>query len=55
MSSNNKSASENKARKKKNKPNNKKVQNLSNVLKPDNMELTEWQKALRRQVADADG
>lgn len=51
MSSNNKSASENKARKKKNKPNNKKVQNLSNVLKPDNMELTEWQKALRRQVA----
>lgn len=51
MSSNNKSASENRARKKKNKPNNKKVQNLSNVLKPDNMELTEWQKALRRQVA----
>ena len=51
MSSNNKSASENKARNKKNKPNNKKVQNLSNVLKPDNMELTEWQKALRRQVA----
>ena len=51
MSSNNKSASENKARKKKNKPNNKKVQNLSNVLKPDNMELTEWLKALRRQVA----
>lgn len=51
MSSNNKSASENKARKKKNKLNNKKVQNLSNVLKPDNMELTEWQKALRRQVA----
>ena len=51
MSNNNKSASENKARKKKNKPNNKKVQNLSNVLKPDNMELTEWQKALRRQVA----
>lgn len=51
MSSNNKSASENKARKKKDKPNNKKVQNLSNVLKPDNMELTEWQKALRRQVA----
>ena len=51
MSSNNKSASENKARKKKNKPNNKKVQNLSNVLKPDNMELTEWQKALRSQVA----
>lgn len=51
MSRNNKSASENKARKKKNKPNNKKVQNLSNVLKPDNMELTEWQKALRRQVA----
>lgn len=51
MSSNNKSASENKARKKRNKPNNKKVQNLSNVLKPDNMELTEWQKALRRQVA----
>lgn len=51
MSSNNKSASENKARKKKNKPNNKKEQNLSNVLKPDNMELTEWQKALRRQVA----
>lgn len=51
MSSNNKSASENKARKEKNKPNNKKVQNLSNVLKPDNMELTEWQKALRRQVA----
>lgn len=51
MSSNNKSASENKARKKKNKPNNKKVQNLSNVLKPDNMELTEWQKALRRQVS----
>lgn len=27
------------------------MQNLSNVLKPDNMELTEWQKALRRQVA----
>lgn len=53
MSNKDKSTSENTTKKKSGKSNNKKkkIQSLSNVLKPENMELTEWQKALRKQVA----
>ncbi|MBU3852241.1 MAG: ATP-dependent helicase, partial [Candidatus Paraprevotella stercoravium] len=44
--------SENMAKKKeKNKPKKKKVQKLSNIIKPENMELADWQKALRKQIA----
>ena len=44
--------SENMAKKKeKNKPQKKKVQKLSNIIKPENMELADWQKALRKQIA----